>query len=132
MDDSDHRPPPQGEASHAPAGPWLRQRLRAARREALPAAAFGLLGTLAAIGQALCAALVLQLALEGAGAGEALAPLLGFAGLALLRAGLGVLFERAGFDAQLLDDVASDRLQAPARIGDDHQRRQARQELGHR
>lgn len=99
MDDSDHRPPPQGEASHAPAGPWLRQRLRAARRAALPAAAFGLLGIVAAIGQALCAALVLQLALEGAGAGEALAPLLGFAGLALVRAGLGVLFERAGFDA---------------------------------
>ena len=39
MNDSEHRPPPQGEASHAPAGHWLRLRLRAARREALPVAA---------------------------------------------------------------------------------------------
>ncbi|MCX7378097.1 MAG: thiol reductant ABC exporter subunit CydD [Alphaproteobacteria bacterium] len=99
MDDSDPRPPPQGAAPHAPAGPWLRLRLRAARREAVPAAAFGLLGIVAAIGQAVCAARALQLALDGAGMGEAVGPLLGFAGLALLRAGLGVLFERAGFDA---------------------------------
>lgn len=99
MDDSDQRPLPQGAAPHAPAGPWLRLRLRAARREAVPAAAFGLLGIVAAIGQAVCAARALQLALDGAGMGEAVGPLLGFAGLALLRAGLGVLFERAGFDA---------------------------------
>lgn len=99
MDDSDHLAARQGAATHAPATAWLRQRLRAGRREALPAALFGLLGIVAAIGQALCAARVLQLALDGAAAGDALAPLLGFAGLALLRAGLGVLFERAGFDA---------------------------------
>jgi ATP-binding cassette subfamily C protein CydD len=99
MDDSDQRPPPQGEAPHTKAGPWLRQRLRAARREAVPAAAFGLLGIVAAIGQAVCAARALQLALDGAGMSEAVGPLLGFVGLALLRAGLGVLFERAGFDA---------------------------------
>ncbi len=99
MDDSDQRPPPQGAAPHAPAGPWLRLRLRAARREAMPAAAFGLLGIVAAIGQAVCAARAWQLALDGAGMSEAVGPLLGFVGLALLRAGLGVLFERAGFDA---------------------------------
>ena len=86
MDDSDQRPPPQGAAPHDPAGPWLRLRLRAARREAMPAAAFGLLGIVAAIGQAVCAARALQLALDGAGMSEAVGPLLGFVGLALLRA----------------------------------------------
>ncbi len=99
MDDSDHRPPPGGEAPHAPSGAWLRQRLHAARREALPAVVAGLLGTLAGIGQAMCAAWVLHLALEGAPPGGALAALILFAVLALVRAGLGVVFERAGFNA---------------------------------
>ncbi len=99
MDDSDHRPPRGGEAPHAPTGPWLRQRMRAARREALPAVVAGLLGTLAGVGQAVCAARVLHLALEGAAPGDALAPLILFGVLALVRAGLGVVFERAGFNA---------------------------------
>jgi len=73
--------------------------MRAARREALPAVLAGLLGTLAGIGQAVCAAQVLHLALQGVGPGEALAPLILFAVLALVRAGLGVVFERAGFNA---------------------------------
>jgi len=92
MDDSAQHPP------HAPADDWLRQRMRAARREAAPAVLLGLLGTIAGIGQAVCAGLALQAALTGAPRDAAL-PLVLFAALALLRAGLAVLFERAGFDA---------------------------------
>ena len=95
MDDSAHPPSPSGTISQD----WLRQRVRAARREAAPAVALGLLGILAGIGQAVCAGLALQAALVGAGLGAAAVPLAGFVGLALVRAGLGVLFERAGFDA---------------------------------
>ena len=92
MDDSAQHPP------HAPADDWLRQRMRAARREAAPAVLLGLLGTIAGIGQAVCAGLALQAALTGAPRDAAL-PLVLFAALAILRAGLAVLFERAGFDA---------------------------------
>ena len=95
MDDSTHHPPPPGTTSQD----WLRQRMRAARREAAPAVALGLLGTMAAIGQAACAALALQAALVGAGLPAAAVPLAVFAALALVRAALGVGFERAGFNA---------------------------------
>ena len=105
MDDSTHHTPPSvGQAARATSQDWLHQRMRAARRAAVPAVALGLLGTMAGIGQAACAGLALQAGLAGAGiAGEGLAaavlPLAVFAGLAVVRAGLGVLFERAGFDA---------------------------------
>ena len=92
MDDPAQHPP------HAPADDWLRQRMRAARREAVPAVLLGLLGTIAGIGQAVCAGLALQAGLTGAPRDAAL-PLVLFAALAILRAGLAVLFERAGFDA---------------------------------
>ena len=99
MDDSQHSLAPGAEPGHAPAQAWVRARLRAARAGAVPAVALGLLATLAGIGQAICAGRVLQLALDGAPPADAIAALTGFAVLALLRAGLAVLFERAGFDA---------------------------------
>lgn len=99
MDDSEHRPPPAGaRATQAPTRDWLGERMRAARREAGPAVALGLLAAMAGIGQAICAALALQAALSGAAPRAALWPLVVFAGLALLRAGLGVLMERVAFD----------------------------------
>ncbi len=100
MDDSTHQSPlPATTSPGTTSQDWLRQRMRAARREAAPAVALGLLGTMAGIGQAACAALVLQAALAGAGLAAAALPLAVFAALALVRAGLGVLFERAGFNA---------------------------------
>ena len=98
MDDSAPHTSQALDTSQAITGDWLRQRMRAARREAVPAVMLGLLGTAAGIGQAICAGLVLHVALDG-GAGGAGLWLALFAGLAVLRAGLSVLFERAGFDA---------------------------------
>ena len=105
MNDSTHHTPPSGTAaglappSRAASQDWLRQRMRAARRAAVPAVALGLLGTMAGIGQAACAGLALQAGLAGAGLAAAVLPLAVFAGLAVLRAGLVVWFERAGFNA---------------------------------
>ncbi len=100
MVDSTHHASQAGAtAAPAPAGDWLSARMRAARREAMPAVVLGLLGTMAGIGQAACAALALQAALVGAGLAAATVPLAVFAVLAIARAGLGVLFERAGFNA---------------------------------
>ncbi len=76
---------------------WLRAQGRHGRAASWPVVVLGLLGTALAIGQAFCAAGALDAALAGAGA----PPLMlgGFAILALLRALLGILAERATFDA---------------------------------
>ncbi|MCW3473987.1 thiol reductant ABC exporter subunit CydD [Limobrevibacterium gyesilva] len=76
---------------------WLRQQGRLARRGGTPVVACGLAGTVLAVGQAACAAAVLDAAL--ARQALPLLPLIAFALFALLRAGLGVLSERAAFDA---------------------------------
>ena len=76
---------------------WTRQQTKLGARPARPVVGLGLLGTALAIGQAWCMAAVLATAL--AGHGVALPPLIGFAGLALLRAGLGYLAEHAAFEA---------------------------------
>jgi ATP-binding cassette subfamily C protein CydD len=76
---------------------WLRAQGRQGRAASLPVVVLGLAATVLAIGQAFCAAGALNAALTGAAA-----PLLllgGFAILALARALLGVLSERAAFDA---------------------------------
>ena len=62
-------------------------------------AALGLLGTLAAIGQAWCAGFLLQAALAVSAGPDPLWLLAGFAALAVLRAGLGVASERVAFEA---------------------------------
>jgi len=76
---------------------WLRAQDRQGRKATLPVVALGLIGTAFAIGQAFCAARVLDVALGGAGV--PVGPLSGFGALALLRALVGVLSERAAFDA---------------------------------
>lgn len=82
---------------------WLKTQARLGREAARPILLLGLAGILLAMGQALCAAVVLTAALGGpvmggsvSGPIEALA---GFAVLALLRAGFQVLSDRAAFDA---------------------------------
>ena len=76
----------------------MRREQAQGRRAARPVVAFAVLGTLLAVGQAGCAALVLADALHGAG--SELWPLLaGFAIFALLRAGLVYASERAAFAA---------------------------------
>ncbi len=76
---------------------WLRQQTRAGARAARPVIVMSLLGSASAIGQALCAAHILAAALA---AGRlALAPVVAFAVLALLRAGFGFLLEQAAFGA---------------------------------
>jgi ATP-binding cassette subfamily C protein CydD len=76
---------------------WLRVQSRLGRRAALPVVLLGLAGMVLAIGQAWCIATALQAAITGG------APPLGwlvlFAALALIRAGLSLLSERAGFEA---------------------------------
>ncbi len=85
----------------APAGRgWLRaqsRQARQARQAGTRVMALALGGTLAAIGQAACAAAALDAALTGRGM-PTLA-LGGFAVLAVLRAGLGLLADRAAFEA---------------------------------
>ena len=96
---------------------WLKTQARLGRAAARPILLLGLAGTLLAMGQALCAAIVLTGALGGGAAGALggiagalggvaagspslpIEPLAGFAVLALLRAGLRLLAERAAFDA---------------------------------
>jgi ATP-binding cassette subfamily C protein CydD len=77
---------------------WLRSEQRIGGRAARPVALLGLLGTVMAVGQAWCAAMVLADALTGRGAVN-LALLGGFAVLALLRAGLSVAANRLAFNA---------------------------------
>ncbi|HET6233976.1 MAG TPA: thiol reductant ABC exporter subunit CydD [Acetobacteraceae bacterium] len=76
---------------------WTREQTRLGTRAARPVIAFGLLGTLLAIGQAWCMAAVLAAAL--AGHGGVPAPLAVFAVLALARAALGYLSELAAAKA---------------------------------
>jgi ATP-binding cassette subfamily C protein CydD len=82
---------------------WLKAEARLGREAARPIVLLGLAGTLLAMGQALCAAVVLTAALagvgEGASAGLPVAALVGFGVLALLRAGFQVMAERAAFAA---------------------------------
>jgi ATP-binding cassette subfamily C protein CydD len=76
---------------------WLRAQSRLGRRAAAPVVLLGLVSTVLAIGQAWCVATALQAALAGH------TPPLGwlalFAALAVVRAGLSLLSERAGFEA---------------------------------
>lgn len=76
---------------------WTREQTRLGGRAARPVVALGVLGTLLAVGQAWCMAAVLAAALAGAGFKPL--PLIGFALLALLRAGLGYLSDNAAFQA---------------------------------
>lgn len=76
---------------------WTRQQTKLGARPARPVVGLGLLGTALAIFQAWCMASVLATALTGQGL--ALPPLIGFAVLALLRAGLGYVAEHAAFEA---------------------------------
>ena len=78
---------------------WLREQSRLGRRGALPVAVLGLVGCALAIGQAWCAGFALQAALRPAPGDHPLGLLAGFAGLAVLRAGLAILAERAAFEA---------------------------------
>jgi ATP-binding cassette subfamily C protein CydD len=72
---------------------WARQQTRLGRSAATPVIALSLAGTMAAIGQAGCIALVLGRALASAPVGAL--PVAGFAALALLRAGLQFTSEQA-------------------------------------
>jgi ATP-binding cassette subfamily C protein CydD len=85
------------ESSTQTARIWLRQQTRLGRRAARPVVALGLLGTVAAIGQAWCAADVLAAALGGVPL--PLPAVLAFAVLALLRAGLAAAADMASFAA---------------------------------
>jgi ATP-binding cassette, subfamily C, bacterial CydD len=76
---------------------WTRQQTRLGARAARPVVLLGLVSTLLAILQAWCAAEVLTAALRRNSL--PLAVVAGFAALALLRALLGILSERAAFDA---------------------------------
>ncbi len=80
---------------------WLKTQARLARVAARPLLLLGLAGTLLALGQALCAAIVLSAALETAPStvGFPVGFLIAFAALALLRAGLQMLADRAAFEA---------------------------------
>jgi ATP-binding cassette subfamily C protein CydD len=78
---------------------WMRQQSRLGRRTALPVVVLGLVGIALAIAQACCAGFALQAALSDGPVSQAAALLAGFAGLAVLRAGLTVLTERAAFEA---------------------------------
>ncbi len=79
----------------APAKAWLRVHLRDGRRAALPVVGLGFGATLAAIGQALCAAGLLGAALADAGISPAMAG--GFVLFAVLRALLRAMADRVAF-----------------------------------
>jgi ATP-binding cassette subfamily C protein CydD len=84
--------------SKAQAKAWLRRELRQGSRAARPVILFGLAGTVLAVGQVYCAAVVLAAALRANGTDVALA-LAGFGILALLRAALAIITDRAAFNA---------------------------------
>ena len=77
---------------------WLRQEQRVGNKAARPVLGLSLIGTVLAIGQAYCVALVLAAALGHTKASVA-GPLIAFAILALLRAGLAYASELAAFGA---------------------------------
>src|SRR5215472_12826806 len=74
-------------SSHAAASGWLRRETRHGARTALPVVLPSLIGIALAVLQAWCVAAILAAALRGGGRVAA-----------LLRAGLGVIAERAAFD----------------------------------
>jgi ATP-binding cassette subfamily C protein CydD len=78
---------------------WMREQSRAGRRGALPVVALGLAGCALAVGQAWCAGFALQAALVPQPGTDPWLLLAGFAGLALLRAGLSVRAEHAAFES---------------------------------
>lgn len=84
--------------ARAAARAWLRREQQVGRRAAVPVLLLNLAGTVLAIGQALCAAIVLGAALAGASIGLVL-PLAGFAVLMLARTGLLLGAERLSFAA---------------------------------
>jgi ATP-binding cassette, subfamily C, bacterial CydD len=86
------------ESGKAAAKAWLRRESRQGSRTARPVVLFGLAGTALAIGQAYSAAFVLGAAL-GNGTANMAPALAAFAVLALLRAALAVVADRAAFDA---------------------------------
>jgi ATP-binding cassette subfamily C protein CydD len=88
----------QSEQRRTASRAWLRGEQRAGARMARPVVLLGLCGTGAAVGQAWCAATLLAGALTGAGT-DTVVLLAGFGGLALLRAGLSILADRAAFNA---------------------------------
>ncbi len=85
------------EQSKAAARAWLRSEQRAGSRSARPVIALGLLGIAMAVGQAWCAASLLAAALTDR-ADNPVPPLAVFGALALLRAGLVAINDRAAFD----------------------------------
>ena len=88
----------QSEQRRTASRAWLRGERRAGARMVRPVVLFGRCVTGAAVGQAWCAATLLAGALTGAGSDTA-ALLAGFGVLALLRAGLSIVADRAAFDA---------------------------------
>jgi ATP-binding cassette subfamily C protein CydD len=76
---------------------WLRQQTRLGQRAARPVLALGLAGSAAAIAQAYCAAATLAAAL--AGRAPTVGPIAVFVALAIARAALAVLSDRAAFAA---------------------------------
>jgi ATP-binding cassette subfamily C protein CydD len=75
---------------------WLKREQAAGRRRAMPAIGLGLGATASGLGQAWCAAAALAAGLDGVADRPAL---IGFAVLAVVRAGIGVLAERAASGA---------------------------------
>ncbi|MGE0419853.1 MAG: thiol reductant ABC exporter subunit CydD [Acetobacteraceae bacterium] len=88
----------ESEQGKAAARAWMRAEQRRGWTAARPVLALGLAGTVLAVLQALCAALVLA-ALLTHGAGLAVWPLVGFAAAAVARAGLTYAADRAAFAA---------------------------------
>jgi ATP-binding cassette subfamily C protein CydD len=116
----------QSEHSKSASRAWLRDERRAGSRAGWPVVLSGLLGTGMAVGQALCAAMLLADALAGR-AGDTVALAAGFAALAVLRAALSIAAERAAFNAgaaarrRLRTDALSRLLHAgPARLRTHH------------
>ena len=85
------------DGTKAAARAWLKQETKRGGRAARPVMLLGLAGTAVAVGQAFCIATALGAALSGRGAD--LAALVGFAVLALLRACLAWMAERAAVAA---------------------------------
>ena len=116
----------QSEHNKTASRAWLRDERRAGSRAGWPVVLSGLLGTGMAVGQALCAAMLLADALAGR-AGDTVALAAGFAALAVLRAALSIAAERAAFNAgaaarrRLRTDALSRLLHAgPARLRTHH------------
>src|SRR5262249_21124003 len=77
---------------------WMRSEQKKGGRATRPVLLLNLLGVALAIGQARCAGSVLAIALTRQ-AGKAMPFIVGFAALALLRAALSIVAEKAAFNA---------------------------------